>query len=105
VFVVICSLISSILYIFFAAFRYDKEGDHHEHEQLIVTATLQRKQDSLYLMFELVFVVHLITGFFQEFHPPGTLTPIRKLGMIFNHYTTGEFKYNLIPLIPLTEIL
>ena len=28
IFVVICSLVSSIIYTFFAAFRYDKEGNN-----------------------------------------------------------------------------
>mgnify|MGYP007038728495 CR=1 FL=1 len=32
--VVICSLISSILYVFFAAFRYDKEGNH-DHAEIV----------------------------------------------------------------------
>ena len=56
-------------------------------------------------MFELVFVLHMITGFLQEFHPPGDLAPVRNLEVIFSHYVNGEFKYNLIPLIPFTEIL
>ena len=56
------------------------------------------------MIFELVFSIHLITGFFQEYHPPGTINPIRNMGIIANNYINGEFKYNLIPLIPFTEI-
>ena len=59
----------------------------------------------LYIIFEFIFAIHMITGFFYEMHMPGTVIPIRNLRTIANHYILGEFKYNIIPLVPLTEIL
>ena len=73
---------------------------------MIVTDEQRKVQDAGYFFFESVFAIHLISGFFQEFHPPGHLTPVRNLNAIASQYIqSGHLVSNLIPLIPLTEIL
>ena len=55
-------------------------------------------------VFESMFFLYTILQFIKEYTPEFQLTPVRNLKLICRNYLETQFKWDIIPLIPLQEI-
>lgn len=53
----------------------------------------------------MTFLIHTLVGFITEYLPKDATKPERRLYLIAQNYVMSEFLFNLIPLIPFTEII
>ena len=58
----------------------------------------------LEIIFEILFLIHMILQFFKEYKPTDSVYPVRDLKKIAINFYNTEFWYNLIPLIPLPQM-
>ena len=55
----------------------------------------------LEILFETLFLMHMILQFFVEYKPTDSVYPVRELKKIAINFYKTEFWYNFIPLMPL----
>lgn len=98
-------IISSLIYMSYAAFRIDVEGSTHVfhedyYQELQITDEELKQMTALQLVFESIFFVDMVTNFFKEYHINDNQLPIRSFEKISLHYLQGQFIFDAIPLIP-----
>ena len=93
---ILLSFSSSLVYGYFACFRKDIEHDHYEQNGSFnkVEAT-----------FEILFFLEMITMFFKEYQPKGSMYPVRDIKSIAKIYISTQFVYDLIPLVPFRFVI
>ena len=84
---IIC-LFSSYMYIFMATFRSDPPPYY-------------TVMHNISYVFETLFFIYLILQFFKEYTPEFQMTPCRNIKSIAKNYLETQFKWDLLPLIPL----
>ena len=88
-YIVLISYISSIIYAGFAAFRFDVEGEHLQHEENmgIHEDDTIKKMNRLQLFFEITFIVYTLSHFLMECkHENPMMPPIRNFHKIATNY-------------------
>ena len=106
--ILVLSLITSIFYSSFAAFRHDVESekpDFENDDQINLSERSARILHMLEIFFEVMFLMHMILQFFLEYKSNDSIYPVRDLKKIALNLYRTEFLYNLIPLIPLPHML
>ena len=89
--VTLCCLFSSYIYAYIAAFRL-----HEDLNESILSSQY---------IFETIFLLHMILQFFLEFCPESTNVPVIDLKKIAVHYLEGEFKGDMIAILPLFQLI
>lgn len=99
IFIVLLCILSSFIYAFFAAFRYDTDDS--------ISGKMLFDQDEIVIMnnmeviIEIIFVVDMATKFFVEYREESTNLLVRDISLISIRYIKNEFIMDLIPLLPL----
>lgn len=100
------AIVSSFMYCFFAAFRYDREEHGFTDFQSIgLSQKTVRNLDLLDLIFEIFYAIDFGMQFFVEYEAKEPSTHIvREISKTSMRYYRNEMIYDLIPLVPLNRI-
>jgi hypothetical protein len=97
-------ILSSFLYAFSAAFRYDVDGGPTNKEKSGYTDQHIRYFDMAQSIIEGIFLIDMMIEFVLEFHDDATNTNVRDISQISMRYLKNEFLSDFIPLIPFNWI-
>ena len=103
-FVTFCSLTSSYMYAYLAAFRLGTNMSVADVAEDVGSDEVVQETDvllySLMILLQMVFGFHLVLQYFLSFDDGKSSKPQTNLTKIFNNYFYGNFILDFIPLIP-----
>lgn len=112
--VLITSIVSSMMYAMWAAFRYDVDYEGYvEYYTQVNFATNHmnkftvqeiRHYNKIQIAFELYFLIEMMLGFITEYYDHNN-KPVRDFYKISERYLRGGFIYDIIPLIPFNFLI
>ena len=106
---IVAAVFSSVLYVHFAAFRYDVDYHWDEDIDHIISKTPNHFEDKesirvhniQQIVFESFFFIIMILNFFVEYQDLENNQIVRSFGKIANNYIfKGTFAFDLLSLIP-----
>jgi hypothetical protein len=88
IFITFMCLISSMVYAYYAAFRYDVEEDHASQNINLLSISMPESKtlDKIELIIELIFLGDMIIRFCSEYTPIDSIYPVRDIILISKHY-------------------
>mmetsp|Transcript_13798 Transcript_13798/g.21545 ORF Transcript_13798/g.21545 Transcript_13798/m.21545 type:complete len:124 (+) Transcript_13798:264-635(+) len=98
------------MYAFFAAFRYDVEGEHNYTQHLDTKLFIFSDEELemlnwIYLGIEATYLLDFITLFLMEYQTQESHVPVRDIAKTAKRYFQTQMMSDLVPLIPFTEML
>jgi hypothetical protein len=102
--VVLLCILSSFLYAFYAAFRYDADGGPINKLKSELSDDQIGYFNTIQAIVEGIFLIDMMIEFVLEFHDDATNTDVRDISIISKRYLKNEFLSDFIPLIPFNWI-
>jgi hypothetical protein len=99
-FVTLCCLLSSFMYLMFAAFRISHIENLDYHDKLVEGEMTYYQISVLILCFECIFGIQMITKFMLSYTRDTDLKKISDLKLTWRNYLATDFIYDFLPILP-----